>query len=429
MNIAVWHNLPSGGASRALHQHIKGLAERGHTLTVYTTSMADSRYLDVDPYVERTHTTPLNLTIRIRHQYRDKLRSVAYLPDTQVEWMLAACQQMGAQIEAGGHDVLFANSCQTFMMPYIGRFVQLPKALYLGEPNRALFEAMPTQRWSALPAATTNWPQKGYRKAFWEDVFEQRKARVRVREELANYRSFDKVLVNSYFSNESIIRAYGSDHQQPTLHTEVCYLGIDSQLFPFLDLPRQPFVMGLGAFYPHKRPDTALYALARIPTAHRPPLVWVGNMGNHTYVAEIEALAQQLGVDFQPRERVTHDELVRLLNTATCLLYTSELEPFGFAPLEANACGLPVVAVAEGGIRETVIDGQNGLLSPRDPALLAAQIQRLFTDTGLHRRLSAQARAEVADKWGLQPATDRVEQALQQLAQAGQARPAQPQFA
>ena len=408
MNIAVWHNLPSGGASRALNQHIKGLAERGHQLTVYTASMADSAYLDVDRYVTATHVVPLNMTLRFRHQYRDQLRSIAYLPDTQIERMLVACQQLADMINAGGHDLLFANSCQQFMMPYIGRFVSGPKVLYLGEPNRSLYEAFPKQRWAALPPAAGRWRNKTYRKAFWHDLFEQRQARVRVREELANYASYDTVLVNSYFSNESVVRAYGQG-------ATVCYLGIDPAVFPHLNVPRKPFVMGLGAFFPHKRPDTAIQTLAQLPAQRRPPLVWVGNMGNQQYVAEMNQLATDLGVDFQPRERVTQAELVELLNTASCLLYTSELEPFGYAPLEANACGLPTVAIAEGGIRETVIDGQNGLLAPRDPAQLAAAVDRLLTDPTLFHRLSEQGKAWVADHWTIDQAVDRVETALQNV--------------
>lgn len=405
MNIAVWHNLPSGGASRALHQHIKGLAERGHQLTVYTTSMADSTYLDVDRYAGAPKIVPLNLTRRIRHRYRDQVRALALLPDTQIEWMLEACRQSGEQIRAGGHDVLFANSCQEFMMPYIGRFVDLPKALYLGEPNRSLFEAFPTQRWSALPPLPGRWREAAYRKAFWNDIFEQRQARVRVREEIANYHTYDTVLVNSYFSNESVTKAYGDGG-------EVCYLGIDVSLFPYLNRDRKPFVMGLGAFFPHKRPDTAIRTLAELPAGQRTPLVWVGNMGNQAYVAEMKRLATSLSVDFQPRERVSHIELIELLNTATCLLYTSELEPFGFAPLEANACGLPVVAVAEGGIRETVIDGKNGLLAPRDPTQLATAVTRLLTDPALHQRLSEQGCAWVTEAWNTQTAIDRLESAL-----------------
>ena len=412
MNIAVWHNLPSGGASRALHQHIEGLAERGHQLTVYTTSLADSTYLDVETYAGKPVVAPLNMTVRFRHQYRDRVRSLALLPDTQVERMLAVCEMLGGKVNAGGHDVVFVNSCQHFMMPYIGRFLTLPTVLYLGEPNRSLFEAFPTQRWAALPPATGRWQAQAYRKAWWNDVFEQRKARVRVREEIANYHTYNTVLVNSFFSNESVIRAYGHG-------ANVCYLGIDTSLFPFLDLPRKPFVLGLGAFFPHKRPDTAIRALAEVPAHHRPALVWVGNMGNGHYLGQMNTLAGQLGVDFQAREGIAQADLVTLLNTATCLLYTSGLEPFGFAPLEANACGLPTVAVAEGGIRETVIDGKNGLLTPRDPVQIAAALQQLMADPALWQRLSDTGRTWVAQHWQLNAAVDRVEQALMKVLEKG----------
>jgi glycosyltransferase involved in cell wall biosynthesis len=45
------------------------------------------------------------------------------------------------------------------------------------------------------------------------------------------------------------------------------------------------------------------------------------------------------------------------------MAYAPRLEPLGLAPLEAGACGLPVVAVAEAGVRETVVDGITGSLT------------------------------------------------------------------
>lgn len=405
MRIAIWHNLFSGGGSRALHQHIKGLAERGHHLEVWTSSLADTAFMDIEQYVAKLHVLPLDMNVRIRYQYLDKLPALGFEPDTQVRRMLEFCQKCADEINSGGFDVLFANSCVYFMMPYIGRFVTLPKVLYLGEPNRALFEAQPDLVWEGLPAVSENWRSKQYWAQFWDDLFKVRQARVRVREEIQNFRSYDKVLVNSYFSSESTVRAYGRAG-------EVCYLGVDHRLFPFLDLPREPFVMGLGAFYPPKKAETAIEALAEIPADRRPPLIWIGNMGNREYVAELRSLSEKLGVRFEPRERIPHDELVHLLNTASCLLYTSSLEPFGLAPLEANSCGLPVVAVAEGGVRETIIDGYNGFLRSRDPKVLALAVEEVMTDEALFNRLSVHARQTVRDHWTFEKAIDRIETAL-----------------
>ena len=83
------------------------------------------------------------------------------------------------------------------------------------------------------------------------------------------------------------------------------------------------------------------------------------------------ALAVSRGVPFTPHLRISDDELVTLLNRASAMVYAPRLEPFDLAPIEAAACGLPVVAVAEGGVRETVIDNETGFLvqnAPRDVA-------------------------------------------------------------
>jgi glycosyltransferase involved in cell wall biosynthesis len=59
------------------------------------------------------------------------------------------------------------------------------------------------------------------------------------------------------------------------------------------------------------------------------------------------------------RWRFSDENIVELLNRAAVMVYSARLEPFGLAPLEANACATPVVAVAEGGVRESIRNGVN----------------------------------------------------------------------
>lgn len=84
-----------------------------------------------------------------------------------------------------------------------------------------------------------------------------------------------------------------------------------------------------------------------------------------------------------------------LLASFDVFAYPSRFEGLCVAVLEAQAAGVPVVATPVGGIRETVVDGETGLLvPPDDPPALAAAIVRLLDDRELARRLAAQAREQ-----------------------------------
>jgi glycosyltransferase involved in cell wall biosynthesis len=307
-------------------------------------------------------------------------------------------------MHAGSFDVLFANSCQHFGAPFIGRYVELPSVLYLQEPYRRLYEAAPRLPWVALdgPKRLRDVPTDVLR--FVSNLFYVQSVRIRAREEVRNAQAFDGVLVNSYFSRESTLRLYG-------VEAHVCYLGIDAETFRDEAKPREPIALGLGTLHPHKNVGFVLRALGQV-SQPRPPLVWVGNAVDMDYLPRLQEQAKALDVDFRPRVRVTDEELLDLLNRAQALLYAPRLEPFGYAPLEANACGLPVIAVAEGGVRETVSDGRNGLVVAPEPEAMARAVERLRDDPAYARALGEQGRELVAEHWSLERAIDRLEARL-----------------
>jgi glycosyltransferase involved in cell wall biosynthesis len=103
------------------------------------------------------------------------------------------------------------------------------------------------------------------------------------------------------------------------------------------------------------------------------------------------------------------------------MVFAPRLEPFGLVPLEAGACGTPVIVVAEGGLRETVVDGVNGLVADPTPAGMAAAIERLRDDAGLRVALGREGRRRVEERWSLAAAAKRLEAKLAAQVQAGQA--------
>jgi glycosyltransferase involved in cell wall biosynthesis len=72
----------------------------------------------------------------------------------------------------------------------------------------------------------------------------------------------------------------------------------------------------------------------------------------------------------------------------------------------------PVIAVAEGGVRETVVPDVNGILMPPDPGAMTTAIERLMGDPGYARRLGENGVALVADRWSVAAAQDRIESIL-----------------
>ena len=101
----------------------------------------------------------------------------------------------------------------------------------------------------------------------------------------------------------------------------------------------------------------------------------------------------------RPLGFVTDEDLVRLYNLADVLAYPSLSEGFGFPPLEAMACGTPVVAANAGAVPEVVRDAAL-LVDPRSPAPLAAALRRAIEDDPTRRRLAVLGRERVgAFRW------------------------------
>jgi glycosyltransferase involved in cell wall biosynthesis len=408
LRIAVWHNLPSGGAKRVLWHFIDSLVKRGHYIEAWCPSTANQKYLPLGT-VCRENILPLTLP----EDKKNPLPMTGWASDvrtmrTRIIAMREHCRQCAEQMNAAGFDVLMSNSCATFIMPPIARYVKMPKAMILGEPNRKLFEAMPEVLWAA-PAPQGDGQVAASFGRLLRDTLKVKHLRMLMREEIENAKYFDTIMVNSFFSRESVLRAYG-------LESEVCYLGVDTAQFRPTGEAKEDYLIGLGSVHHHKGVDRAIRAVATVPAALRPKLIWVGNDSHAQTTREYREMAKSLGVDFEVKVMVTDAELVSLLSRAKVMLYTSRLEPFGLAPIEANACGTPVVSVAEGGVRESIVPGENGLLAAdARPESIGSVLRELLENPARLTALSSHCRAAVETRWGIEGAVTRLENVLKFL--------------
>jgi len=121
-------------------------------------------------------------------------------------------------------------------------------------------------------------------------------------------------------------------------------------------------------------PDTELI-VAGGPPRHR--------LGEDPEARRLRALARECGVAdrVELRGRMDREDVAALLRSADAVACVPWYEPFGIVPLEAMACGTPVVASAVGGMIDSVVDGVTGVhVPPRDPERLAEALAPLLAD-------------------------------------------------
>jgi D-inositol-3-phosphate glycosyltransferase len=176
---------------------------------------------------------------------------------------------------------------------------------------------------------------------------------------------------------------------------------VDGPVAPRTDRKR---IVSVGRLVPRKGFETLIRALPDIPDAE---LLIVGGSAREALGGDAEAQRlQRLATQFNVAGRVqllgavTRKEMPPLLRSADVVACTPWYEPFGIVPLEAMACGAPVVAAAVGGIRDTVVDDVTGVLvPPKDPAALAEEIGALLADPKRRKAMGAAGRERARNRY------------------------------
>jgi glycosyltransferase involved in cell wall biosynthesis len=236
-------------------------------------------------------------------------------------------------------------------------------------------------------------------------------------------RSADRIIATC--SDEVFeLKAMGID----TAKISIAPCGVDLELFreagPAEPRPRSHRILSVGRLVPRKGVDLVIRALPLLRDAgfDDVELLVVGGGGEAAMGADPEArrlgeLARELGVENQVtlRGQVPREEMPGILRSADAVVCTPWYEPFGIVPLEAMACGVPVVAAAVGGLTDTVVDGATGLhVPPRDPAAIARAAARLLASPELRLELGRAGLQRARSRYSWDRVADETEKAYQQ---------------
>mgnify|MGYP000549758417 CR=1 FL=1 len=156
------------------------------------------------------------------------------------------------------------------------------------------------------------------------------------------------------------------------------------------------FILFLGTIEPRKNLPTLIQAYRLLRARDVPPLVVAGAKG--WLFDSVLTLVEQLGLGEQVlfTGGIPWADVPAFYNLAEVLVFPSLYEGFGLPPLEAMACGTPVIAANVSSIPEVV--GDAGLLvDPNDAAALAAALARLLNDAALRQDLRCRGLARAAE--------------------------------
>jgi len=147
---------------------------------------------------------------------------------------------------------------------------------------------------------------------------------------------------------------------------EVVLCGLDHGTYRYLSLDRfdVPTIVHLGRLRKYKSVDIAIRAMTYI--RQEIPSARLVIIGDGPYRKELERLSLKLGVEgaVEFKGYMDKEELVKFLNRSHLLINPSPKEGWGLTVVEANACGVPVVASRRPGLKDSVIDGKTGFLVP-----------------------------------------------------------------
>jgi glycosyltransferase involved in cell wall biosynthesis len=347
-----------GGAEKAFASMLAGLRARGHDITLWT--------LDVSDYY-RSWLDGKGIAV---NSFGMKLSRLGRRPLTLTNRLRALSRFNSLVKRMGPVDVAFIHhyDFSPLLAPKLAAR-GVPVVYYCQEPPRHYYEP-DLQNITAKKKA-------GKAMGSWSNWIDKRMDR-------SGVERVDQILANSDYSREYIWRTYG---KMP----RTVYLGVDLERFHDTGSARQNMVLAVGGNYYLKAHDFIVRSLGKVPKQIRPRLTVIGKGDRQP---EFRRLAQENGVELEIVEGASDEKVVELYNTAVATVIAYIMEPFGLVAIESMACATPVVAVREGGLRESVTEG-TGWLTDRNEDDFASAVVEMMKNPEQARAKGNMGRARV----------------------------------
>lgn len=264
-------------------------------------------------------------------------------------------RKIAKEISDKKYDLVFSFPSKYTQAPFLLRFLRTPVIYYCQEPLRMVYEDL-----------FRVGPEVGIGKYYYEKI--NRFVRKIIDRE--NIKKADLILSNSLYTSKNIYSAY-------KLKSYPVYMGVDVNFFKPSNKPKKYDVLYIGAYDKSENFDLLQTALKKL---NYPP--------------------QKIRLVIKEKEWISGNKAMRnLYQSAKVIICIGYKEPFGLIPIEALSCGLPVIALNDGGYKETVKNNKNGILIKQDATELSRAIEEIISDEKTYKRMSKEARNSALNSW------------------------------
>ena len=348
MRIAFFHNLPVGGAKKVVYEQIKYLSSKHEIDLFYLNN--DDQLTSIKKYITDIYSYEVEIN-NSRRGFISRLQK----DFNNFFHLRLTHKKIAKKIDENNYDIVIIHPDKYTQAPFLLRYLTTKNIYYCHEWLRIVYEDEYLFKEKV---------------ALYKKVYEEFTRRIRKYIDKKNTKAATYIVANSNFTANNIKKAYQRN-------AAVCYPGVDSKLFA----PKKTFKKYDLLFIGEKTQTEGFELLTEIKKKLSSKVnIKIISKKNETFSFSDTMLAKEY-------------------NCAKLVVCLSVNEPFGLIPLEAMACGVPVVAVSDGGYRETVIDGKTGYLVSRDPRVLAQKLDFLLSHRKKREELGKNARSIIEKKW------------------------------
>jgi len=388
MKIAVYHNLPSGGAIRVLASYVRDLYKLGHEITVFSTTDSELFQSETRNLVSEFRLYKFKPIINFGYH------TVILSPLAGFE--LYRLHKMGKtiaqDIDNGDFDVVFVNPDRFTQSPLLLKYLKTPSVYLAHELFRGIHEKLPGM------GSIFNMVLRFFSYRFYFLKYLEKTC----------MKSATEILVNSNFSQKVLLETYG-------LKSIVCRMGIDHDYFKPDEREKESIILNVGQLSPLKNQEFIIRALSGIKIETEFTLIFVYDQESRKYRQYLKKLAQESGLKIMWKKKIPDENLIDLYRKSRVLAFAAIREPFGLVALEAMACGLPVVAVDGGGVAESVVHNKSGYLTAANEHDFSRAVLKILLDDKLGRQMGECARKNVIEYWGWDSSVSFLEKQLKKV--------------